>query len=278
MVLGRFIDIIVALGVAAWFAMAGMTGEVRAAVYDVSRLDRMPDFTQTDSRLGLPGGGSHYCVPVATANVLVWLAEHRGYKNLLPVQGLTTIEKVASVAGRLGSNEFMSTAPKGGTNLQRFVDGLSGFISQQGYRPSLETYGIYGFRNVARSNVGAPDWRSIRSSFARGAGVWVGVSFFKEGRSRGELEYTGGHMTTMAGFGVDERGATNREVIILHDPDDSRNATLQRRFLNPEPVRNAFASHGDARIDLDDYLDVSSSFRMPKGHRAIITSVFVLDI
>ncbi len=43
-------------------------------------------------------------------------------------QGLTTIEKVASVATELGSDRLMSTAPKGGTNLQKFVDGLSGFF------------------------------------------------------------------------------------------------------------------------------------------------------
>ena len=278
MVLGRFIDIILALTAAAWLAMVGATGEVRAAAYDTSRLDRMPDFTQTDSRLGLPGGGSHYCVPVATANVLVWLAEHRGYKNLLPIQGLTTIEKVASVASRLGSPEFMSTAPKGGTNLQRFVNGLSGFIEEQGYRASIETYGPIEFQQVARSNVGAPDWRSIRTSFARGSGVWVSVSFFKEGKTRGELEYVSGHMTTMAGFGVDESGSTNRDVIILHDPDDSRNAIPQRRFLEPEEVRNEAGMFRGHRVDLDGYLDVSKSFRLRPGYRAIITNVFVLDI
>ena len=59
MVLGRFIDIILAVAAATWLAMAGMSGEVKAAAYDTSRLDRMPDFSQTDTRLGLPGGGSH---------------------------------------------------------------------------------------------------------------------------------------------------------------------------------------------------------------------------
>jgi hypothetical protein len=280
MVLGRLIDIVMAFAAATLIALAGMNGEARAAAYDTSRLDRMPDFSQTDSRLGLPGGGSHYCVPVATANVLVWLAEHRGYKNLLPVQGLTTIEKVATVATRLGSDELMSTAPKGGTNLQKFVNGLSAFIKQSGYRPSIEAYGPFRYRNVSRSNVGAPDMNSIRSDFARGKGVWVSVNFFKETKRSGDLMLVGGHMTTMAGFGVDKNGNTDRDVIILHDPDDGHSANVQRRYLNTERVRNAFFVDRNGRqiAPLDDYLDVSSSFKMRKGYRAIITNVFVLDM
>ena len=66
----------------------------------------------------------------------------------LPVQGLSTIEKVASVAGQLGSAQFMSTAPKGGTNLQRFVTGLSAYIEQQGYSTSIDSYGPYRFNYV----------------------------------------------------------------------------------------------------------------------------------
>ena len=176
MILGRMIDVVLAIAAATWIAVAGMSGEVRAAAYDTSRLDRMPDFSQQDRRLGLPNGGRNYCVPVATANVLVWLAEHRGYKNLLPVQGLTTIEKVASVASELGGAKLMSTAPKGGTQLQKFVNGLSGFIQQSGYRPSIEAFGPDRFANVARNNVGAPDMHRVRSEFARGSGVWVAVS------------------------------------------------------------------------------------------------------
>jgi len=280
MVLGRFIDIILAVAAATWLAMAGVTGEVRAAAYDTSRLDRMPDFSQTDTRLGLPGGGSHYCVPVATANVLVWLAEHRGYKNLLPVQGLSTIEKVASVAGRLGSDELMSTAPKGGTNLQKFVDGLAAYVREAGYSGEISTYGAGAFNNVSRAYTGAPDWHSIRSEFARGAGVWVSVSFFEETRKSGEWRRIGGHMTTMAGFGVDQRGSTDRDVIILHDPDDGQSASVQRRYLNTEPLRNVRAVDGSGRVafELDDYLDVSKDFNMRDGYRAVITNVFLLDM
>ncbi len=278
MVLGRFIDIVLAFAAATWIAFAGMSGEARAAAYDTSRLDRMPDFTQTDSRLGLPGGGRHYCVPVATANVLVWLAEYRGYKNLLPVQGLTTIEKVATVAGRLGSDEFMSTAPVGGTPLQKFVDGLAGFISEAGYRPSVDAYGPYEFRNVAHNHVGPPDMNDIKSEFARGKGVWITVSFFKETSKRGELALVQGHMTTMAGFGVNERGETDRDVIILHDPAENVRSEVERRYLQPEVVRNEFGSYGNYRFELDGFMDVSKSFGMRGDYRAIITNVFVLDM
>lgn len=280
MVLGRFIDIILAVAAATWLAMAGVTGEVRAAVYDTSRLERMPDFSQTDHRLGLPGGGSHYCVPVATANVLVWLAEHKGYKNLLPIQGLTTLEKVASVAGRLGSPELMSTAPKGGTNLQKFVNGLTAYVEAAGYSGSISSYGPVKLANVAHAEAGAPDWVSIRSDFARGAGVWVSVSYFEEGRKPGEWRRIGGHMATMAGFGVDERGSTDRDVIILHDPDDGHSASVQRRYLHTEPLRNVRAVDGSGRVmfDLDGYLDVTKDFRMRAGYRAAITNVFVLEM
>ncbi len=280
MILGRMIDVVLAVAAATWMALAGMSGEVRAAAYDTSRLDRMPDFSQTDQRLGLPGGGAHYCVPVATANVLVWLAEQRGYKNLLPVQGLTTLEKVASVATELGSDSLMSTAPKGGTNLQKFVDGLSGFISKSGYRPSIEAHGPWRYRNVTRNNVGAPDMYKIRSKFARGAGVWISVGFFKQGNRPGDLQPIGGHMTTMAGFGVNENGATERDVIILHDPDDGHAASVQRRYLHPQRIRNAFLvdDNGRQAARLDGFLDVSRAFHMPAGHRAVLLHVFVLDM
>ena len=280
MVLGRMIDVVLAVAAATWIAVAGMTGEVKAAAYDTSRLDRMPDFSQTDRRLKLPGGGSHYCVPVATANVLVWLAEQRGYKNLLPVQGLTTIEKVSSVATELGSDALMSTAPKGGTNLQKFVDGLSAFIRKSGYRVSLEAHGPWRYRNVTRNHKGAPDMYKIRSEFARGAGVWISVGFFKEGNRSGNFQRVGGHMTTMAGFGVNERGATDRDVIILHDPDDGHRTSVQRRYLHPERIRNASLVDKNGRqiARLDDFLDVSSAFNMRRGYRAILMHVFVLDM
>jgi hypothetical protein len=274
------IDIVLAVAAATWIALASMTGEVRAAAYDTSRLDRMPDFSQTDRRLGLPNGGSKYCVPVATANVLVWLAEQRGYKKLLPIKGLSTIEKVASVATELGSTRLMSTAPKGGTNLQKFVNGLSSFVEQSGYRASIEAHGPWRFRNVSRSNVGAPDMHNIKSDFAQGAGVWISVGFFREGNRSGDLQRIGGHMTTMAGFGVNEKGATDRDVIILHDPDDGHSANVQRRYLHPERIRNAFYvdSKGKQITSLDDFLDVSSAFNLRRGYRAILLHVFVLDL
>ena len=105
MLIGRMIDVVLAIAAAGWIAFAGMSGEVQAAAYDTSRLNRMPDFSQTDRRLALPGGGSHYCVPVATANVLVWLAEQRGYKNLTAGPGPDNLgERLQALQRELGSD------------------------------------------------------------------------------------------------------------------------------------------------------------------------------
>ena len=87
-------------------------------------------------------------------------------------------------------------------------------------------------------------------------------------------------MATMAGFGVDARGSTDRDVIILHDPDDGHSASVQRRYLNTEPLRNVRAVDASGRVmfELDDYLDVSRDFNMRNGYRAVITNVFLLDM
>ena len=84
----------------------------------------------------------------------------------------------------------------------------------------------------------------------------------------------------MAGFGVNENGATDRDVIILHDPDDGHRASVQRRYLHPERIRNASLVDNSGRqvARLDGFLDVSGAFNMRKGYRAILMHVFVLDM
>ncbi len=264
----------------ATFALAGiLASPAPAATYDTFRLDEMPDFTQTDPALGLPNGGRMYCAPVAAANALVWLAERRGFSRLLPVRGLSTIEKVATVARTLGEPDFMSTAPKGGTTNGRFLAGLENYAEEAGYRASLDFRGRWEMpsRFGGGGNIPSLDW--IIDQFDDGNALWLGIGFYVEGKLPGQYVRVAGHMVTVAGYGVDENGDPERNTLILHDSDDGGGTEIQRLYLRTEPLRDAsFVSRDGELSDARDHLFVSHGYRLRNGYFAIIDSAISLGL
>ncbi len=256
------------------------SGSALAAAYDTQRLDRMPDFTQTDPTLGLPNGGRMYCAPVAAANALVWLSEDRGFSRLLPVRGLSTTEKVASVARMLGSRDFMSTAPKGGTSHKKFLTGLERYIEKANYSATLRYRGRWPIpeRFVDRQSAPNIDW--IRDQFDDGAAVWLSIGFYQEGNLPGELKRIGGHFVTLAGYGVDASGSADRDVLILHDSDDGGGTEIQRHHLGFKELRRGkFVDYNDHPLgDVDGHLFVSRGYPLRSGLIAIIDSAISLEL
>jgi len=266
--------------VAGFAALAAYTAPAIAAAYDTQRLDRMPDFTQTDPALGLPNGGRMYCAPVAAANALVWLSEDRGYSRLLPVRGLSTTEKVATVARTLGESDFMSTAPKGGTTQHRFLTGLENYIKQADYNATLRYRGRWQMKERFVDSLSPPDISWIREQFDDGAAVWLSIGFYKEGSSPGELSRVGGHIVTVAGYGLDADGSADRDVLILHDSDDNGGAVIQRHYLGFEELRQGtfLDGNGDRAGDADGHLMVKSGYRLRNGIVAIIDTAISLEL
>ncbi len=256
------------------------SGLANAAAYDTQRLDRMPDFTQTDPALGLPNGGRMYCAPVAAANALVWLSEDRGFSRLLPVRGLSTTEKVAAVARKLGDPDYMSTAPKGGTSHHRFLTGLERYIDQTSYRARLRYRGRWEMPNRFVDDQRAPDIDWIRDQFDDGAAVWLSIGFYEEGSMPGELKRIGGHFVTLAGYGIDADGSADRDVLILHDSDDGGGTQIQRRYLGFDELRHGtfINRNGDATNDADGHLVVKSGYRLRSGIIAIIYTAISLEL
>ncbi len=257
-----------------------LSGHAYAASYDTSRMDQFPDFAQTDPALGLPGGGTHYCVPVATANALVWYAEERGYSDLLPVQGLSMTEKVAKVALKLGQDRYMSTAPKGGTTHVKFMQGLANFISDAGYSSRITWRSRWQMpRKYGRVEIGAPDIDSIQNKFASGSAVFLSLGFYSEGDSAGDLVRTGGHFVTVVGFGVDEDGNVDRDYVVLHDPGDGRSSTVTKRYLKLEQLRNArFIDRRGNEYDASEHLKVAKGLRLADGSIVVVDAVVALDL
>jgi len=256
------------------------SGPSQAATYDTSRMDQFPDFAQTDPALGLPGGGTHYCVPVATANALVWYAKERGYTDLLPVRGLSLTEKVSTVARQLGDNKYMSTAPKGGTSHVKFMKGLSSYITDAGYSSKITYRGRWQMpKKYGRVEIGAPDIYSIQDKFTSGSAVFLSVGFYREGQRPGELKRIGGHFVTVVGFGVDARGNVDRDMVVLHDPGDRRSPDVKKRYLRLEQMRrHRFISRNGDESDARDHLKITDGMRLRRGVIGVIDAVVALDL
>ena len=260
--------------------LALLTGPVQAASYDTSRMDQFPDFAQTDPALGLPGGGTHYCVPVATANALVWYARERGYTDLLPVKGMSLTEKVATVARQLGESRYMSTAPKGGTSHVKFMQGLSSYITDAGYSSKITYRGRWRMpKKYGRVEVGAPDIYSIQNRFSSGSAVFLSIGYYKEGVRPGELKRIGGHFVTVVGYGVDKNGNVDRDMVVLHDPGDRASPDVKKRYLRLEELRHGrFVNRRGDESDAGRHLKIVDGMNLRRGIVGVIDAVVALDL
>jgi len=260
--------------------LALLSGPVQAASYDTSRMDQFPDFSQTDPALGLPGGGAYYCVPVATANALVWYAKERGYTDLLPVKGTSLTEKVSMVARQLGESRYMSTAPKGGTSPVKFMKGLATYISDAGYSSKITYHGRWQMpKEYGRIEVGAPDIYSIQNKFSSGSAVFLSIGYYKEGNRPGELKRIGGHFVTVVGFGVDKNGNVDRDMVVLHDPGDQASPDVKKRYLRLEKLQgNRFINSRGDESDAREHLKITEGMALRRGIVGVIDAVIALDL
>lgn len=219
-----------------------------ARAQDLRRIKEIPDFSQTDPRLGLPNGGEMYCAPVAAANGLVWLAEHRGFSQLLPVQGLSLTEKVAMLARALGSSALMSTAPKGGTTFDRFLFGLERYALQVGYRPVVAYRGRWPMPARFRAGPGPVDRAWMVREFDYDRVVWASIGFYETMRGQG-LRRVGGHMITMVGYGRGPNGRVDHDAVSFHDSDDRSDRVRQLHLKLQPRWRGALVDRSGRRVD-----------------------------
>lgn len=193
-----------------------------AAAYHRKRINEIPDFTQTDPRLGLPNGGRDHCAVVAAANGLVWLAERRGHRRLLPIKGVNQLERVASVVQTLASDRYMATrlgdpVTRGGTSIVNFVEGLERYLHDVGASGRIRYQGVWGAPAQYVDRVGPPETRWVQQRFKHGDAMWVVLRFYQEDR-RGRLAPAGGHMVTLVGYGIGADRRHDRDALIIRDP------------------------------------------------------------
>ncbi|HHI81600.1 MAG TPA: hypothetical protein ENJ99_00445 [Rhizobiales bacterium] len=187
---------------------------------------------------------------------------------------------MAAVARKLGSSRYMSTAPKGGTSHSRFLQGLSRFVSDAGYASKITYWGRWQMPSkYGRINITAPDIYAIQDSFSSGSAVFLSIGFYKQGSRVNEWQRIGGHFVTVVGYGVDENGNVDRDMVILHDPDDGRTGKVQKRFLRLEEMRNGtFIDRRGNEADASGHMKVTGGMRLKEGYMAVVDAVVALDL
>lgn len=193
-----------------------------------------PDLTQTDPDGNFPNKGRSHCGPVSVSNSLAWLAG-RGFDNLLPnIQN----RKLAQfqTARLLGSQKYMNTTLKG-TGVAGLTRGVAQFIKDKGYEYSYLKY--QGWRRHPSqfgTKVDVPQLDWIQQGLKGNSGVWLNVGWYKYNSSTGEYLRTGGHWVTLVGYGVDQEGEKDPDILIVHDPSPNAGKKPADEYVRIKPI------------------------------------------
>ena len=197
--------------------------------YYIEKTHSIPDLLQTDKRAELPGGGTQYCGPVAVGNSLMWL-DFNGFPSLVENSGSKFHDQIKLVK-LLGSKGYMDTSLKNGTGTTKLMRGLRKYVQDRGYGiEQLEYQGWRKHPKEMKTKSSIPQLSWIKHGILGNGAVWLNVGWYKHNPSKDEYTRIGGHWVTLVGFGKDERGKSNRNLLILHDPSSRAGKTFKNEY------------------------------------------------
>lgn len=196
-------------------------------------LPDVPDLTQTDPDLGLPGGGSSYCGPVSVSNSIIYLGEN-GFDRLLPV-GDDRRSQQLQLVGILSSRSYMGTDPWGGTGANGILRGLERYLKRADYEYEQLAYqGWRGHQRRFRTGQRTPQLEWLRSALHRGGVAFINVGWYRPLRPSKQYVRRGGHWLTVVAAGKDAQGNPDELALVLHDPAPYAGDEPTREFVKAE--------------------------------------------
>ena len=208
-----------------------------------SYLDEIPDFTQTNVKVGNTGSGQQYCAPVAVSNSLVWLANNKNEQ----IQFIT----------KLASKKYMNTSLKNGTGTTGVLRGVEKISKElfDGYKV-LEYEGWRKHPKSYSNGIKVPIIKRIESIISKRSAAWINVGWYKYNRKKNEYRRIGGHWVTLVG----SKGGR----LIFHDP-----APRAGREFSNEVVEY---------VKISDGMLVGKKFGLPtpaKGYLSLVTGMHI---
>jgi hypothetical protein len=193
------------------------------------KVREIPDMTQTEPLLHLPGGGKQFCAPVAVSNSLMLLAR-QGYTKLVP-ETPDSKKAQALVAGLLGSKRYMNTNLKNGTGPSSVLAGVARFIRDCGYDFQYLGYqGWRGHQDRYRTGVETPRLEWIKEGLNGKSAVWLNVGWYKHDPVKDVYKRVGGHWVTLVGYGADHMGREVPDMLIIHNPASEGGGIISHEY------------------------------------------------
>ncbi len=174
----------------------------------------MPDIFMTDTALALPDGGEYFCGPVSVANSLIYL-QKKGFNNLLSDFQSDTMKIYSDLIYQLSENKYMKTLTNKITPSGYMIRGLKRYVKDSDY----------DFENIEYKEFGKNpsyeiDW--LKNRISKGYETMIFLWIIKKIEPN-TMKIIAGHWVSLVGYGKDEKGNTNSEILIIHDPGSGFN-------------------------------------------------------
>lgn len=248
------------------------------------KVDSTPDLMQTDAELDLLEGGQMSCGSVSITNSLAWLANN-GFEEVMlrDADGNVSYAKTAQAMDRV-----LNLTRARGALPPAFLRGVSRYLTEQGYTDAdyrLEFQGWCRSKNL--DGVDVPSIDALKRGLIGGSAVWLFVGFYRYDGQGDEYQIISHHYVTLVGYGVDEHGNEDPDVLIVHDPAPRSGSGVSHDYVRIERLNSGritvdptawFAkAYSQLPIDAAGYHKLGDGLAYnPKADVAILDGVIIL--
>ncbi len=245
-------------------------------VRDPRLLSGVPDLTQTDPELGVPGGGESHCGPVAASNALFWLGQ-RQLPKLLP-EGATDKARQIELVRAISRKAYKSTSAYGGTGSSGVLKGIDLYLRAHGYRPlRLEYQGWRAHQLRYSTGVRTPEVSFLAQGLADGGVAVINIGWYRPGMKPGVYRRKGGHWLTVVGAGVGTDGRDDPNALVLHDPAPWSGTEPKAHRVQAEPLGEGWLFGEEGPFPAEGFRVLRGDLEVKRpGEVAIIDGAVVL--
>lgn len=243
---------------------------------DVSRVDEIPDYKQTDPSFGFPGKGLKFCAPVAVLDSFVYLSKH-GYSSLLRPEDNGIAEACRNIA------KCMQTGDAG-TSTEQFLKGVDTYIKDHSpYKISALVYaGWNRHQKEFDCQKQIPDLRFIKDGINGTRSEWLNIGWYRYDAEHRAYLREEGHWVVLTGYGMNFSGAADENTLIVKDPNPVAGMSSRKVFISVHPLKDASLTgpHEGLPREAAGYLCIDSMSEVLDAQKriGIIDGAVVLDL